>query len=254
MRLIIGGDSTIGSALFREWKRFGIPTCASTRRKHLIEASRPLIDYSRPDELSLSESYSSATICAGTTKISECEQNPIQSHRCNVSAPVEIAKKLSSKGSYILYLSSSQVFDGSKPLRSPSEKVCPINEYGRQKVVAEREILRLGNAAVLRITKILSSHSSLVQKWKHRLENGHSIFPYSNVVISPVSIEQVISQITNLISLESTGIWHLGGGRDVSYADYALEKCRIWNLDESLIKPETSPEYSGIHYSSLSSV
>ena len=103
MRLIIGGDSTIGSALFKEWKRFGIPTCASTRRKRLIEACRPLIDYSRPDESSLGGSYSSITICAGTTKISECEENPIQSHRCNVSGPVEFAKKLSSKGTYILY-------------------------------------------------------------------------------------------------------------------------------------------------------
>lgn len=256
MRLIIGGDSTIGSALYAEWARTGTRTYASTRRTGRVGPDRPFVDLSRLENLSLNEAFTSVVFCAGITNIAECEKGPAMSERLNVSAIVELARRFSASGSYLVFLSSTQVFDGSKPFRRPWHPVCPINEYGRQKVAAEDAILKLDKSGVLRITKLelVESEGSLMQEWKRSLEDGQLIFPYSDVYISPVSLTDVVSRISEMILSESTGISHLGGNREISYADYVRERCRFWDLDEALIKPIPSTNNLGIHYSSLANI
>ena len=86
----------------------------------------------------------------GITSLEACEAEPAKTHRINVNNAGVLLTRLSRFVNYILILSSSQVFDGSKPDRAVSEDTCPINEYGRQKVALERDMILLRNVGVLR--------------------------------------------------------------------------------------------------------
>jgi len=65
-----------------------------------------------------------------------------------------VTERLQVQGSFVIFLSSNQVFDGTTPYRHSDEAVCPLNEYGRQKAAFENWLLgRSKPAAILRLTK-----------------------------------------------------------------------------------------------------
>ena len=148
--LILGGDSLIGSNLARFWKKRRIPINATTRDRNKVSKERGYVNLETQEwESVLSRRYNAVVFCAGITSLEVCEADPAKTHRINVNNAGVLLTRLSSVVNYILILSSSQVFDGSKPDRTVSEDTCPINEYGRQKVALERDMSLLRNVGVL---------------------------------------------------------------------------------------------------------
>jgi len=223
MHLIVGGDSTIGKALSLFWKEQGMSHHASTRRQELITESRPYIDLVNltwPDLMEFQ--YDAVVFCAAATKLEDCEVRPLETRGINVVGISTLAKELSKKSSYLLLLSSNQVFDGTRPYRKVSELVCPINEYGRQKGDAEKNILQLPLAtAVLRLTKVIYPELPLLKQWKTDLKAGKAIEAFTDMYLAPVMLSEVIQRIDELVQGERKGIYHLSGAKDISYYDFA---------------------------------
>ncbi len=133
MRLIVGGDSYIGSALHGLWSKRGVACSASTRKELLSPADCLTIDLEKriwPTQL---EGYSIAIICAGINDVSVCENNVEFTRKVNVDGVIALARGLSKNGTSLYLLSSTRVFDGSKPFPKTTSKLCPVTEYGRQK-------------------------------------------------------------------------------------------------------------------------
>ena len=166
MELIVGGESTIGAALSNFWTEKNIPFRASTRNTELLLNSRLFIDLSQPHTFSDISGYKSAVICAAITEMSVCENNPIETKSVNVSGTIELIKRLSSINTYVLFLSTNQVFDGKHPNRKPDASRNPISEYGRQKAEVEIFIGSIPNAGVLRLSKVILPDLELLIKWK----------------------------------------------------------------------------------------
>ena len=62
-----------------------------------------------------------AVICGSVTNLRLCRDNPVQSERVNVKGVATVTKKLVDKDTFVIFLSTSQVFDGAKPLRKADE-------------------------------------------------------------------------------------------------------------------------------------
>ena len=125
MRLIIGGDSKLGKKISSNWANQKLKFHSSTRRKELISKQRPFIDLSDLNHLDLELNYDSAIFCASQTSLSECESNPKESRKINVDAISKLAEILSSRGTFILLLSTNQVFDGKKLIEKLAIKKIP---------------------------------------------------------------------------------------------------------------------------------
>lgn len=229
MYLIIGGDSIIGKALSAFWKEKDIPYCASTRRKEQVNNNRPYIDLATLSwpELQIGQ-YDAVVFCAALTKLADCEKYPETTKVINVDATVALAKIMALRGSYLLFLSTNQVFDGTKPHRKVSDHVCPINEYGRQKVDAEQLIRQEPCSAVLRLSKVIYPDLPLLRQWESRLQAGQSIEAFTDMYLAPISIEKVVKRIDYLVHNRETGIFHLSGKKDVSY--YSFAKLNFSNI------------------------
>ena len=238
MYLIVGGDSLIGSALSAYWVKKGVLHEWSTRNTDQVTEARPYLDLSSKTWQSLEGKYYSAVVlCAAITKLSDCEKNPVMARNINVLATTELAKLMSSRGSHILLLSTSQVFDGnSLKNRFEYERVCPVTEYGRQKAEAERCILELPQSTVLRLTKVTHPGLAILAKWQSSLEAGRPIEAFVDLNLAPIPLANVVTRIDELIGKCETGVFHLFNECEISYYEFAREYFKYIPNSEFLIK------------------
>ena len=239
MNLIVGGDGVIGKSLTRYWIEKSISFHASTRHKDLVSRDRPFVDLEDELTFGLLSKYESAVFCAAITDMATCERNTVETRAINVYGTIELIKKLSSINTYILFLSTNQVFDGKYPNRKPDASRSPINEYGRQKAEVERFIGSISNAGVLRLTKVIHLNLELLIKWKQTISNGKVIHAFDDMTLSPVDIDSVVKKINKLVHEQGSGIFQLSGEKDISYYDFARRFVEENGYSPELVKKDT---------------
>jgi dTDP-4-dehydrorhamnose reductase len=234
--LIVGGDSLIGKALSCEFLSRGIPYRASTRDVRQVSSSSPYIDLKNCKNYHPKNNYVSAVICAAISRHDDCEKYSDDAYEINCLGTIELARKLNANGIHIVFLSTSQVFDGKNKFKSPEDRKSPISEYGRQKSHTEDAILRLGNTAVLRLSKVVHEGFPLFINWKNILKNGGVINAYKNYYFSPVALEKVVEKIINIMDDNMCGVYHNASDDDVTYYEYALSLARLLGVSSSCVK------------------
>jgi len=239
LNLVVGGDSQIGAALSNYWHENNIPFHTSTRYKKMVTDNCQLIDLNNTDTFQNLKTYKSAIICAAITDIEECEKNPNRTRKINVEGTVELVKQFSRKGTHILFLSSNQVFDGRNPMQKPNAPRSPITEYGRQKVEVETFIENLSNACILRMTKVIHPGLKILRKWEKSLFEGQPILAFTDLSVSPISINDVIKKIDLLVRKKANGIFQISGGSDISYFQFAKEFAISNGFSKELVRKDS---------------
>lgn len=224
----------------------GINAIGTTRRKASLGESQIYLDLSEGIEsFQYSESIDVAVICAGVTKLDECRKNPKLSYLVNVKNTLELVKQFLANGTFVVYLSTNHVFDGSVPYQLPDAPYEAKTEYGLQKVTVEKQIRKFyDSVCIIRLTKVLGSSSPLINKWINSMQAGKTIHPFSDMVMAPLPLT-FVTLVLAFIALERIpGIIHLSGEKDISYAQAAILCAEKWDLPRTLIKP-TSAVQSG---------
>lgn len=242
--LIIGSDGLIGKTLFGYFLLHGVDVIGTTRRQHTISNTRSFLELTsdltrwKPVRIPFVTYF-----CTGTPTIRYCEDFPVLSRIINVNSVVTLAKRLAAQSSNIIFLSSNMVFDGTVPYRKKNNPTCPLNEYGRQRVDVERQLLALGKpVAILRSTKILSSPMPLYSEWIVELKQGKRIHPFADKPVSPLPLHYVI-EVLDFISRENiSGILQISGERDITYADIAYRIAKRLGVSPDLVQPVTMQE------------
>ncbi len=239
--LIVGSNSLIGEAFLDHLSLSGINAIGTTRRKASIGRSQIYLDLSENTKsFQYPESIDTAVICAGVTKIEECRRNSKLSYVINVKNTLELIKKLVTRGAFVIYLSSNQVFDGSIPYRMPEDPVSPVTEYGRQKAEVERKISQWGDSiSIVRFTKVLGPKDPLFSQWSEALRNGESIRPFSDMFMAPVPLSCAVSVLKIIMDLRLSGITQVSGKQDIPYLEAACLGARLLGFDVGLVKPIT---------------
>jgi dTDP-4-dehydrorhamnose reductase len=220
-----------------------MPVEVSSRRPGAGQAPDAFcLDLSAPDFTPLAQKdYGVAFICAAVTSMQACQAEPGPTRQINVVNTIELMRRLADRGTHLVFLSSSQVFDGERPAPDEDAATCPKNEYGRQKLAVEEAIAREAMpAAILRPTKILADHPVGVFKgWFEALANGRSVQAATNLALSPVMVGDVAKAAERLAAGRHRGIWHLGSSDDIVYWDAARLMAEIRGLPLSLVQGET---------------
>ena len=238
MRIIIGGDSTIGKALSFFWAEQGISFKSSTRKSNLVNQQRPLVDLILKEWKEIKENkFNVGVLCAAITSIEECEKNPDFSKQVNVEGRIGLINELIEKKTHIIILSSNQVFDGSRKLVEAHEPTNPVNEYGKQNAELEKYILNFPKTTVLRLTKVVHNNLPLFKEWKKKLENCQEIYPFKDLTIAPITLNQVVQSIEKIISNKIFGIKQLSAKKEISYEELAYDFCGEIGIDKRLVSP-----------------
>ena len=91
---------------------------------------------------------------AGESSVEEVERDPSKYESINVGLPAALAGWCRYNGKRLIQISSQAVFSGKEPPYSAYDLRFPVNDYGRQKVRAEKAVLGAGQQ-VMRLTFIL---------------------------------------------------------------------------------------------------
>lgn len=242
MWLLIGGDSEIGSATFRQFMTEGRDVTATSRRPTLPQKSTISFDLAAPlDQWTPPAGTTAVCIFAAIARLAACQSDRVGSANINVTQTLKLIERLTAAGIYVLHLSTNQVFDGLTPNMPPDAPTCPVSEYGRQKALAEagiRELLARGApVAVLRIAKVLSPDTPLLREWINALASGQAIRPFTDMTMAPTPIELVARAIGRLLEARETGFFQLTGPRDVTYAETAYHLAERLGVDAGVITP-----------------
>ncbi|MEC8044365.1 MAG: sugar nucleotide-binding protein [Verrucomicrobiota bacterium] len=245
--LIVGVDSKIGNEISKRLK---------SRGKQVLGTSRITTEIRQPDvsHLDLRQDPANCEIpagikfaifCASVTNVRECRLNPVLSNQVNITNTITLLKRLVDRHIHVVFPSSTLVFDGNTPYQKTSDPTNPITLYGKQKATIEEMLGDLPNHSIVRLAKVLGRRNPLFQSWSSNLRESKPVHPFSDLKVSPISLDFAAEFIISIAENHYCGTFHVGGSTDLSYLDISLRIASEMGLNRTLIKPKMAAE-SGI--------
>lgn len=249
--LVVGGQSTIGSALVSRLRTLSIDVRTTTRRAETVTPMRSFLDLSNmSDAWEPPKNISYAFLCAGEASIQKCYDFPFETRRVNVEGITRVASKLLEQDIPVVFLSTNLVYDGSEPFQGPDQPYSPKTEYGRQTAEVESRIRQIaGPAAIVRMTKVLYDSYPLFKTWADTLNRGESITPFGDLTMAPLVLQDVLDVLIECMERCFQGILQLSSTTQCTYADVAHKLARRLAVKQQLVQPtsifdsEIKPEW-----------
>lgn len=247
--LIIGADGLIASSLLK-WISKGNSKVISSSRKMDLKHNKSNIYIDLADESSfknIPENVDVAIVCAAITSTIFCQNHPHESSAVNVKGSLTLMDSLLAKNIKVVFLSSSQVFDGQTPFASPSAVVNPVQEYGKQKAIIENYLLQQNEVAILRLAKVLGPGLNLFNNWILSLKKKEPILAFTDMIMSPVSVSvasnTIIGITKRLLCDNGYGIWQLSASDEITFFEYARIIAKKLGAPLNLVEPAQSTDF-----------
>jgi len=223
--LIIGGDSFIGKSLVHSFEEKALSFNRTSRKSSSdywyldLEVESSLIDLiTKVQEKKISH----VIFLAGITTESKCQDDTELAEKINVTNTCRLLCELQKINVYIVYLSSSQVFNHQRSFIPWNESYSPVTLYGQHKVAVEQYIkANIPNAAIVRLTKVIGHKFALFEQILSKAKNKQEIELFGNYCAAPISLVFVNYFLHELLVSKSLGVFQLSGTEDLSYVEMA---------------------------------
>lgn len=158
-----------------------------------------------------------------------------------------ITDAVKEKGKKLIYISTDFVFDGEKEGGyKEDDPPSPINWYGKTKYEGEKEVERLDDHLILRLSypyRASFTKKDFVRVYLSLLEDGRPLRMVEDHVMTPTFIDDVARGMDLLIKKNEKGIFHLTGSSFVTPFDAAEMIADEFDLNKSLISKTSRLEY-----------
>jgi len=211
-----------------------------------IETIAPVLDTLQPEAI---------IHCAAERRPDVSEKDPAGTRRLNVEATASIAAWAKRNGSYLIYISSDYVFDGSQPPYTPASPTCPINTYGQSKLDGERAVQQSGAlAALLRVpllygaveyldesaVTVIAQNMLKARGTDKKLLMDHWAIRYPTLTDDvAVVLRQMVEH--HFAKAPLTGIYHWSNNESITKYEMALAFAPYVHFNPAQLVPETVP-------------
>lgn len=246
--LIIGGSGLVGRALIKRIKDIAkVYATYNTTRIDLEGAKFYQLDVRDANQVNdfVKEIQPGILIHAAAKRNTRyCEKNPEEAYRVNVEGTRNIVKACKNMNAKMVFISSDQVFDGTKGKYGEEDEVNPLNTYGKQKVMAEKIMKNnLNNWLITRTSHIYSwvpGGDDFVSWILQNLKSGHEIQVSYDEFVTPIHVENFVGILIKLLRKDKKGIYHVGEGECLSKYEFAKRVKETLQFNEAIIKPVSS--------------
>ena len=238
--LIVGADGAIGKSLVVAYEAAVQSVWQTTRHRNRVSERRLFLDLSEDvsDWPLPTEATRTAILCAAVTSLERCRVEPGTSRRVNVVGTVALAERLVDAGAFVIFLSTSAVFDGKTPFAKPADLTNPQTEYGRQKAEVEGRLLKFGDrVAVVRFGKVIAPDMPLFTSWAANLRAGKVIHPFSDMVMAPISVAFAVQVLRQVTQRQLPGITQVSAAEDITFANAARYISQKLCAGDKLVEP-----------------
>jgi dTDP-4-dehydrorhamnose reductase len=178
--------------------------------------------------------------CAAITNVDACEDNPDQAHLYNVSLPERIAQLCSTYRSKLIYITTDQLWDGTKPFMSEADAVEPLNIYAETKAISEQKVLDADSTALIIRTNFFGQGRVWrlsFSDWIHKsLSENQTLKGFDDIYYTPIAIDILLERIDDLIQENATGLFHVAGSERVSKYAFMVAYATAAGLNAGLIE------------------
>jgi dTDP-4-dehydrorhamnose reductase len=223
---IFGVSGFLGTKLKEKFEKKGHKICGGDLNGDL-KSKTDATDFKEVSQFLNDEKPDFIINTIGLTSSVECEKDPKRALALNYQTAKNIAACACKMDIPLVFISSSYVFDGLKGNYSEEDTPNPLNEYGKTKVMAENEIIKLKKGIVIRVDLMygfngLKKPNGVFQKI---LKNEVIEINNSKQIRQPVLVDDIPGIILTLIKNKS-GIFHVAGPDKVLMIDFMkiLEK------------------------------
>lgn len=194
--------------------------------------SRAEADLARPETCAaaiLGHAPRAVINAAAWTAVDAAEDEEAAARVVNGEAPGAMARACAGLGIPFVQISSDYVFDGSGETPwTPDSPTGPLGAYGRSKLAGEAAVRAAGGAhAILRTSWVFSAHGANFVKTMLRLgASRDSLSVVDDQIGGPTPAAAIAAACLTLAQAlqetpELSGIHHLSGAPDVSWAGFA---------------------------------
>lgn len=240
---MIGAQGYLGSNVYKALLPY-YPDLIGTHHsgKYAISLEKPEINFSL-------EGYRYALIAAGIRYIHVCEDDYERSHYINVEKTLELGKNLVDRGVIPIFCSTDYVFDGQQEIYKTTCPTSPMNAYGRLKAELEQKASELG-ALTVRISKIYGlkkGDKTLFDVMADSFMNNKPIQAAVDQVFAPITIDDVVSNLLDLLRMEAVGIQHIAGPTFATRIEMARSVAKALGKSDNLIIPVSISNFDHIN-------
>jgi dTDP-4-dehydrorhamnose reductase len=186
--------------------------------------------------------------CAAQSRTTLCQQNPILAQRINVKATALLAELAADIP--FLFLSSDQVFDGTKGWYVESDPVNPLNVYGETKAEAERIVLQNPRHSVIRVALNAGTSPtgdrSFVEDMRNSVKGGTPLILFTDEFRCPLAAGMTARALWELIDQDRPGLYHLGGAERLSRWEIGQALTSWYPELATQIQPSSVGAYVGV--------
>lgn len=194
--------------------------------------ARDRADLSRPDTLPhaiVAHAPDAVINAAAYTAVDRAETDEALATVVNGAAPAAMARTCADLGIPLVHISSDYVLDGSGGApRAPDAAPAPVNAYGRSKLAGEAGVAGAGGPhAILRTSWVFSAHGANFVRTMLRLgAERDTVSVVDDQVGGPTPAADIAAACLAVAAglgadPARSGIYHLAGAPDVSWAGFA---------------------------------
>jgi dTDP-4-dehydrorhamnose reductase len=183
---------------------------------------------------------------AAMTDVDGCARDPDAAYRSNALGTQSVALACQAARCPLLYISSNEVFDGTKPEPYLEfDATNPINTYGRSKLAGEvfvRDLLT--QFYIVRLAWLYGQGGNhFVRKIIRRADEQGRLRVVADEVGSPTYAEDVAEAVRQLIYTGAFGVYHLVNEGIASRFDFACEILRRAGRGHVPVEPIKLADY-----------
>lgn len=230
---ITGAAGFIGNRVADHLARQGwdvVPIAADIRSTSAIEAA-----------LEPATSQDVIIHAAALSNVDWCEKNPNEAVWVNVAGTRNVATAAKQAGARFIFFSSEYVFDGQDGPYHEDNEPNPINEYGRQKLAAEKLISELGNSyLIIRSTTVFgyeAAGKNFLMSFIARIKTQPAVPVPSDQISTPTYVEDIARITTDLAGRPDVqGILNIAGPDLMRRTDFAAAIIQAFGLDPARLQ------------------
>ena len=178
---------------------------------------------------------------AAMADVDLCEKERDNAMLVNGNAVEWLSSASKEIGAKFVQISTDYVFDGLTGNYKEEDTPNPINEYGKSKLVGEKNALK-NNGIILRIEmpygfNIAKNKNVFFESVVRNLREGKAVNAATDQIISPTFVEDIPKAIEILVEKGAKGIFHLASKEHFSRFEFVNIIADIFNLDKTAVKP-----------------
>ena len=175
---------------------------------------------------------------AALTDVDRCERERELAYKMNVEGTRAVAKAAEKAGSFLVYISTDYVFDGSAACIGKTTDTNPVSYYGYSKLLGEQFCHdSIARTCVIYGSRPASGKVNFALWLLDSLKSGKEVRVVTDQFITPTLNTNLARMVLEAAERRLAGVYHLAGATRISRYDYALKLAREFDLDASLILP-----------------